>query len=171
MVYVEGQYGCSPGAPSQARLSRLSGEQSGLRLWSDRAGAGGNGAMHRWPGLIAVVRGIVGHRVGKGILKALEEKGRVEAAVRTALASLFGRGKGRVSHDEGQVLWVRKVSPGTSGSPPNRRVKRVATNHMPGSNVGREFPVVEGTKCLARTVVSRRVRSSVASLRSSRVPL
>jgi hypothetical protein len=65
-------------------------------------------------GLVRIVRLVSGHRLGEGIPKALEEKSRVKTAIWTTLASLFGKGKGRViHHGEGRILGVKSENPDT----------------------------------------------------------
>jgi hypothetical protein len=51
-------------------------------------------------GLVAPAARIIGHGVGKGILKPLKEEGGVEAAVRVALSGLNRQGRQTVVHGE-----------------------------------------------------------------------
>jgi hypothetical protein len=84
----------------------------GLRLRNERGLVGGGAVLLRC-GLVTIVRLVSGHRLGEGIPKALEEKGRVKTAIWTTLASLFGKGKGRVIHGEGRILGVKSENPDT----------------------------------------------------------
>ena len=61
-------------------------------------------------GRVAVSRILSGHRLGESVPKALKEEGRVETAVWTTLANLFGRRKGYVVHGEGRACG-RRMSP------------------------------------------------------------